>query len=65
MPLDELVERIAEEFYRQESKYLWSLDLGLFGSKLFVPIVAREIETGNGSLWRIRQAKPDEMSNNR
>ena len=54
LPFDRLVECIADEIYRQELRYAWVLDIGLFGSRLFVPSVAQEIETGNGSLWKIQ-----------
>ena len=57
VPLRRLVERIADELYRQELKYAWVLDIGVLGSKIFVPGVAKEIEKGNGSLWKI--SEPD------
>jgi hypothetical protein len=58
LPFDRLVERIADELYRQELRYAWALDIGMFGSRLFVPSVAKEIETGNGSLWKIQEQSP-------
>ena len=64
LPLDELVEHVAEELYHEESRYSWPLDLGLLGSKLFVPSVAKEIETGNGSLWKIQEVEADPMPSN-
>jgi len=39
-------------------KGAWVLDIGLFGSKLFVPDVIGEIEARNGTLWQIE--KPGE-----
>jgi hypothetical protein len=54
MPLGSLVERVASELYNEELRHgAWVLDIGLFGSSLFVPDVVSEIEARNGTLWRI------------
>ncbi len=50
-----LVERIALDFYLDELRHgAWILDIGLFGSKLFIPEVARELKAGDGILWEIK-----------
>lgn len=54
MPLHTLAERVAAELYRQElGKGAQVLDIGLFGSRLFLGDVIGEIEARNGTLWRI------------
>jgi hypothetical protein len=54
MPLHTLAERVASELYRQElGKGAQVLDIGLFGSRLFLGDVIGEIEARNGTLWRI------------
>ncbi|HSE90533.1 MAG TPA: hypothetical protein VLJ79_30270 [Candidatus Binatia bacterium] len=54
IPLDTLAERVASELYHQElRKGAQVLDIGLFGSRLFLPDVIGEIEARNGTLWRI------------
>jgi hypothetical protein len=54
VPLYLLVERVAADLYVEEIRNgAWVLDIGLFGSDLFVPDVAREIEAGNGTFWQI------------
>jgi hypothetical protein len=54
MALGPLVERAASELYNEELRHgAWVLDIGLFGSSLFVPDVVSEIEARNGTLWRI------------
>ena len=56
IPLQLLVERVADELYHEElRKGAWVLDIGLFGSKLFVPDVIGEIEARNGTLWQIEK----------
>lgn len=58
MPLRNLVESVASELYREELRRgAQILDIGLFGSKLFEADVVREIEAGNGTLWRIEDLK--------
>ena len=52
--LEPLVERVADELYREELRNgAWLVDLGLVGSRLFVPDVLRSLKAYNGSLWRI------------
>ena len=54
-----LVERVATELYHEElRKGAWALDIGLFGSKLFIADVMSEIKARNGTLWQIE--KPGE-----
>lgn len=56
MPLHTLTERVATELYREEvHKGAGTLDIGLFGSRLFQDDVAREIESADGILWQIKQ----------
>ena len=51
-----LVERVATELYREElRKGAWALDIGLFGSKLFVADVMSAIKARNGTLWQIEK----------
>jgi hypothetical protein len=57
-PLHRLVERVAAELYREELRHgATTLDIGLFGSRLFVPDVISELDARNGSLWRIEKLK--------
>ena len=58
LPLQRLVERIADELYRHELSYAWVLDIGILGSRVFAPGVAKEIERGDGSLWKIEKPEP-------
>jgi hypothetical protein len=60
LPFDFIVECIAKELYRRELKHAWLLDIGLFGSQLFVPSVAKAIEVGHGILWRIERGRLEE-----
>jgi hypothetical protein len=54
MSLRTLAERVASELYHQELRNgAQVLDIGLFGSRLFLPDVISEIEARNGTLWRI------------
>ena len=54
MDFGTLVERVASELYFKEIRSgAWMLDLGLFGSGLFIPDVVRERQAGNGTLWEI------------
>jgi hypothetical protein len=58
IPLDTLAERVASELYREELRNgAQSLDIGLFGSRLFLGDVIREIEARNGTLWEIDNLK--------
>jgi hypothetical protein len=58
MPLDTLAERVASELYREELRQgAQNLDIGLFGSRLFLGDVIREIEARNGTLWQIENVK--------
>jgi len=59
LPLDLLVQRVAGEMYREFCRSgATILDIGLFGSKLFVRDVIAEIEARDGSLWRIESDNP-------
>lgn len=54
MPLETLVARVAEALYREELRAgAWAVDVGLFGSGLFVAEARRTLESGNGELWEI------------
>jgi len=58
IPLDTLAERVASELYREELRQgAQTLDIGLFGSRLFLGDVIREIEARNGTLWQIENVK--------
>jgi hypothetical protein len=58
MPLHTLAEGVAAELYREELRQgAQILDIGLFGSKLFVRDVIGEIEARNGILWQIENLK--------
>ena len=58
IPLHLLLERVADELYQQElDDGAWVLDLGMFGSGLFIPDLAREIRAGNGILWQITRKR--------
>ena len=53
-PLVTVVERVADELYREELRDgAWLVDLGLFGSRLFVPDVLRSLKAYDGRLWQI------------
>jgi hypothetical protein len=57
-PLARLVERVASELYREELRNgATTLDIGLFGSSLFVSEVVGELDARNGSLWRIEKVR--------
>lgn len=54
MPLETLVALVAEAFYREELRAgAWAVDVGLFGSGLFVPEARRALASGEGELWEI------------
>jgi hypothetical protein len=54
MPFLALVDRLAREAYGDALRGgAWAADIGLFGTALFVPEVARALEAGNGVLWAI------------
>ena len=49
-----LVNRVADQLYHEEiADGAWLIDLGLFGSALFVPDVSKEIHAGDGKFWEI------------
>lgn len=51
---DTLVTRVTAELYREEIRRgAWAVDLGLLGSRLFVPDVVRSLDRYNGVLWEI------------
>ena len=53
-PFDTLVTRVAAELYREEIRRgAWAVDLGLLGSRLFIPDVVRSLDRHNGVLWEI------------
>ena len=54
MPFGELVTQVAECLYRKELRGGgWLLDLGLFGSRLFVADAKRALAGGIGKLWSL------------
>ena len=56
LPFHVLINRVAVELYQKESaEGAWLLDLAETGSRLFVPDVRKEIESGNGRLWTIEK----------
>lgn len=58
--LKQLVAHVARELYSDEVRNAaWVLDIGLFGPDLFVPNVAAELKSGNGSLWKIEGLKEE------
>ena len=53
-PSEILVTRVAAELYREEIRHgAWAVDLGLLGSRLFVPDVVRSLDRYNRVLWEI------------
>jgi hypothetical protein len=53
---DLLVQQVSDELFQQEiDEGAWLLDIGLFGSTIFVRDVANEIKAGNGNLWDIER----------
>jgi hypothetical protein len=57
IPLHVVVHRVAGELFKQEvAAGGWLVDLGLFGSTLFVPEVLKEIQAADGTLWQIRNS---------
>jgi hypothetical protein len=57
VPLERLVGWVADELFRQEFGFAWALDIGFLGSTVFAADVAKAIEAGDGSLWKIAEAK--------
>jgi len=54
IPLETLVARVAEALYHEELRAgAWAVDVGLFGSGLFVPDARRVLASGDGELWEI------------
>jgi hypothetical protein len=54
MPLENLLALAAEVLYCAELRAgAWAVDVGLFGSGLFVAEARRAVETGAGELWQI------------
>lgn len=59
LSLQVLVERVARELYLDEIRHgSWTVDIGFFGTGLFVPQVAREIQAAHGVLWHIEESVP-------
>ena len=54
MPLETLVALVAEALYHEELHAgAWAVDVGLFGSGLFVAEARRTLRAGDGELWNI------------
>jgi hypothetical protein len=52
LPYSEVISRLAELLYRNELRSGGSsVDIGLFGSSLFVPEARRALAAGKGELW--------------
>lgn len=51
-----LVEHVARELYSAEVRNgAWALDIGLYGTELFVPDAVSELKSGDGILWKIEE----------
>jgi len=56
--LAKLVKRVAEDLYTEElRKGAGVLDIGLFGGRLFNRDVVRELNAGDGFLWKIEEER--------
>lgn len=54
LPYSEVISRVAELLYRNELRSGGSsVDIGLFGSSLFVTEARRALEAAKGKLWNI------------
>ena len=54
MTFGELVSRVAALLYRKELRAgAWAVDIGLFGSSLFIADALRGLEAGSGELWEV------------
>ena len=52
-----LVEHVARELYSAEVRNgAWALDIGLYGTELFVPDAVLELKSGDGILWKIEES---------
>jgi hypothetical protein len=53
-----LVKRVAAELYNDELRQgAGVLDIGLIGDRLFNRDIIRELDSGNGILWEIKQQR--------
>jgi len=58
LPFHLLVLRVASQLYLDELRNgAAGVDIGFFGSSLFVPEVVRTIQERNGTLWKIEDSK--------
>ena len=58
VPVSSLVKRVAAELYADELRGgAGVLDIGLLGDRLFNRDIIRELKTGDGILWEIRQER--------
>jgi hypothetical protein len=54
MPLETMVALLAEALYHEELHAgAWAVDVGLFGSGLFLAEARRTLKAGDGELWDI------------
>jgi hypothetical protein len=54
IPYELLLSRLADFLYRKELRAgAWAVDIGLFGSGLFIPDAVRVLQAGKGELWEI------------
>ena len=57
LPFHLLVLRVASQLYRDELRNGGAgVDIGFFGSSLFIPEVVRIIQERNGTLWKIEES---------
>ena len=51
---EELLSRVAEFLYRKELRAgAWAVDIGLFGSSLFIPEAERILREAKDELWEL------------
>jgi hypothetical protein len=62
LSLESLVQRVACDLYQEELRNgAGVLDIGFYGSGLFVPEVIRDIQARNGTLWKIATMSPSSV----
>jgi hypothetical protein len=54
LTVEDVLRRVSPLVYREElQRGGWSVDIGMFGPRVFAPDVARALAGGNGRLWTI------------
>lgn len=62
IPIAQVIDAVAAELYREELQNgAATLDIGLFGKRLFARDVTRELIAGNGKLWEIQCRQHDRL----